>query len=332
MATRFFAFAAFAIMVLVAGFRDEYVGTDTRAYTTAFEQYLSFADQWEGSVMEPGYSVLKHLAGYISTDYWALLVTIAAVVVFCHMWSIYKYSGNPTIALFIFITMGYYTFFFNGARQGIACAIFTIAFGALIEGNFKKYALGVMVAFLFHKSVIIALPLYFLFRQKFTKYIFFALAIAALSVFFFQFIYNLGTFISERYAKYQEIESTGGYLLTLFYTLLSIFFVFFRINIPPANRKVYDCFLNMLIFGTMIYVMVILSGAYIELTRIAFYFQIASIFLWPLVFKNIRASSMRYILGIGLVSAQLVFFYIFLSKIGNLTPYEFNETVVRWFS
>jgi EpsG family len=330
---RFFVCAAFTSMVLVAGLRGRTVGSDTKEYTDSFKQQSTLAHVLKESSMEPGYLFLKTVAREISDDYWALLIMIAVVAVFCFMRSIYLYSVNPVIALFTFITMGYYTFFFNGARQGLACAVYALALGALIEGNFKKYCLWVMLAFFFHKTVIIALPLYFLFRQKTTfKYVLLMVIISVGSVFFMGTIFDLSTLISDKYAIYQTMEATGGKMLTLFYALLSVFFLFFRPRVPDVDRRIYDCFLNMFILGASIYISVTLSGAYVELTRIAFYFQIASIFLWPIIFRNIYKASAKRLLSVGVVFSHLIFFYIFLDKMAGLTPFRFNEVLVRLFA
>ncbi|NTU73661.1 EpsG family protein [Candidatus Roizmanbacteria bacterium] len=330
--SRLFVFVAFAAMVLVAGLRGEYVGTDTRAYTTAFEHKAAFTDLMSESRNEFGYLLLQSVARSVSDEYWVLLTAIAVVVVFCHMRAIYKFSVNPAVTLFVFITMGYYTFFFNGARQGIACAIFTLSLGSLINGNFIRYALWVMLASCFHITVIIALPLYFLFRQQ-SRLLFVAqVAVGAtVAVLFFNSFLDIGALISDKYSIYKDIETTGGRLLTLFYLLLSVFFIYFRSNISANDRKAYDCLLNMLIFGSTIYIVITFSGGYSELTRLAFYFQVASIFLWPIVYRNIQEFASNKLIYYAFTIGHIGYFYIFTTKMAGLIPYEINEnTIFQW--
>lgn len=367
---RLWIFVAFAAMVSVAGMRGSSVGTDTGGYTRGYEAntYLALSDIWEKAA-EPGYLILSIAAQRVSDDYWVILTVVAVVVVFCYLWAIYKVSINPAISLFVFITMGYYTFFFNGARQGLAAAIYCLAFGSLIAGRFWRYTLFVVVAFLFHRTVILALPLYFVFRRKCSLWYVGGIIVGATIVVCFLHVFlSLGVFISERYSVYAEMEATGGRGLTLFYVLLCIFFLMFRRSVAAPDRRTYDCFLNMLIFGATIYVVVVLSGGYVELTRFAFYFQIASAFLWPIVFKSVRTASARslsssqgmsarlsprreglahpavepgvpisvetagakaYLQAIPVLLGHLAYFYLFLSQIGNLVPYRFNEQVIR---
>lgn len=326
----FFTAVAFAVLVLVAGFRNRSVGTDTEAYVRGFENLRTFADVWRESSLEPGYLILTAVTRAISSDYWVLLSVIAVIAVYFFMRSIYLLSDNPAVSLFVFITMGYYTFFFNGARQGLACAIYALAIVPLIQGNFKKYAFWVLLAFCFHKSVIVALPLYFIFRQNNTYLFVFQMIVGATgAVLCFGTFLEIGVLISDKYMIYQELEATGGKFLTLFYVLLSAFFVYYRDFIPLAERKIYDYFLNMLIFGSTIYVVVSFSGGYVELTRLAIYFQISAIFLWPIVLRNIRRSQKRFLVEYAFLAGHIGYFYIFINKMAGLVPYQFNSILTN---
>jgi len=367
---RFLLFVAFATMVFVAGMRGLSVGRDTALYVRIYERTRMLPDTWE-SISEPGYWILNVIAHRISNDYWMILTAIAVVTVFCFMKAIYKISVNPAISLFIFITMGYYTFFFNGARQGIACAIYCLSFRSIIDGKFLRYAIYVILAATFHNSVILALPLYFLFRQKCSlMYIIQTVVGAAIVICFFSWFLSVGALVSEKYSMYKEMDATGGYWLTLYYALLSIFFLLLRSTVSEPDRKTYDYLLNMLIFGATIYIAIVFSHGYVQLMRFAFYFQVSTIFLWPIVFKNIYTPCSRvfsdpetipprqlyscqalpllpaytgfqvqpvgdrtgtYTGFILIVLGHLAYFYIFLSQIGGCVPYRLNTDVTRYF-
>ena len=325
---RFLLLSSFATMVLVAGLRAPSVGTDTRAYVTGFELQRAIFNP----LNEPGYYILNSVVRVFTEDYWVLLTVIAIITVFCYMRAIYQYSVDPVVSLFIFITMGYYTFFFNGARQGIASAIYCLAFGALVDGNFKKYSAWVLLAFCFHKSVIIALPLYFMFRQKTTlKFLAQMTIVAIVGVIFFDSVLDLGVLISDKYSIYQELHAQGGRLLTLYHVVLCVYFLVARSVIPPEDIKKYDVYLNMLFIGTVVYVIVTLSGGYVEVTRAGFYFQVASMFLWPIVFKNTSKHLGKHLLVYLFLIAQIIYFNIFINKMAGLVPYQFNKLLACWF-
>ncbi len=318
----------FIAMVLVAGLRSRDVGTDTWTYTVNFERIKLTINSIYTSSMEIGYLAIAGLAQIISNNYWSLLLLIALLTVSCHLLSIYMFSFDRTISVFVFISMGFYTFFFNGARQGLACAIYTLAFGSLIRGDFKKYLLIVILAFFFHKSIIIAIPLYFIFRiRSKTRYLFFISIISSISIVWFEKIIGFGVFVSEKYARYTESSDVGGYLLALSYVLLSCGFVFMRSRISEEYIRYYNIFLNINVFGSTIFSVVVITGGYLELTRLSFYFIFSSVFLWPLVLKSIYSTSEKGIFYISFFIGHLTFFYFYLKKMSNLIPYEINEFI-----
>jgi hypothetical protein len=106
--------------------------------------------------------------------------------------------------------------------------------------------------------------------------------------------------------------------------------MYYRSAISESDRAAYDCFLNMLIFGSTIYIVITFSGAYVELTRLAIYFQIATIFLWPFVYKNIRTYSSKYLFNMAFLAGHIAYFYIFINKMGGFVPYKFNEDLFKW--
>lgn len=327
----FFVFLLYLVLTLFAGLRSAVVGTDTSGYARGFEDLFYLDKQLESGLSaltdEPGFYYLQKWLGQVSNEYYVLLIGIALVFCFFVMISICKQSKMPVLSFFVFITLGYYTFVFNAARQGIAMAIYMTAIPYIIDKQFWKYTLVVLCAALFHKSIVVAIPLYFFFAMRFSPRSV-ALAIIGGIVIGVSLpvLLDFGASLETRYELYSEGSATGGYLLTAFYAALAIFFVLQRRFIQEETRPVYDVFLNMLIVGSAIYLIVTLTGAYVELTRFAAYFQISSVFLWPMLITERTEPLPRLLLALALIG-HLGFFAIFLSKMANLTPYLFNPTL-----
>ena len=168
-----FVVLLFLVMTCFAGFRSSKVGTDTGSYTRGFEQ-TAYEDKDIGTGFsalgeEPGFYYLERALGGLSNDYVVLLTGIAAVFCFFALRSISRNSAMPTLSLFVFITLGYYTFVFNAARQGIAMAIYRTAIPFLIQKRFWPYTLIVLCAAMFNKTIVVAIPLYFIFRMKYSS-------------------------------------------------------------------------------------------------------------------------------------------------------------------
>lgn len=316
-------------MCVFAALRDMSVGTDTGSYVRAFQSFVfpKYHNFKEFITDEPGYVIIQYLCKLVTNKYWFYLAVVALISYSCIIVAIKKLSLNPVLSLFIFITLGYYTFPFNAARQGIALSIYVLAIPYIINKSFFKYVLIVLLASLFHKTAIVALPLYFFFNLKYSwKTIVIVLIGSILVSAFLPTLLSYGTSIDSRYAIYQD-SGDGGELLTLFYVILSLFFICARAIVSSDGKNVYDVYLNMLLCGSTIYTVVILSDSYIELTRFAAYFQIASIFLWPELFnsnKKVVSVAFMYIC----IICHLCFFALYLSQMAGLVPYKMNINIL----
>ena len=326
---KFFIFLNGLILVLFAGFRDSSVGTDTNSYVNHFTGEKRFFDNilFSNSSMEVGYKFLEWISHIISNNYWSLLTIVAIFIIIFQFKSIYALSVFPLVSIFALITFGYFTFSFNGMRQGIALAIYMYAIQYVIKGNLKKYIFWVLIAFLFHKTVIIMVPLYFILRIKFSfKLLILFILSTTFIIQFFDNILDLSLYISDKYIIYKDMKATGGVMLTIFYVFFSLFFITIRKLINPKLLKLYDVYLNMFILGTIVYVIVQVTGAYIEITRIGAYFLVSIIFIWPIILKGIVNDLKILIYSIFLISS-LIFYIMYLMKIGDLTPYLINKTL-----
>jgi len=325
---------AFITMVLAAGLRSRIVGTDTGAYVYIFSKVRTFADvmSYGGDMQEYGFWGLNWLIHYISNEYMVLFFAIAVIVIGCYQWAILKYTESIEVAFFIFITMGFYLFFFNGARQGIACAIYSLAIGPMLKRNFIKYLGYVILAILFHKTAVMMLPMYFVFNRPNTfKNNLFTFVLGCIAVLFIDKLVGVASSIDARYATYGSAGGSGGYVSFGFTFLLGAFFLTFRDSVR-IDRYLYDRFLNMFLFGVMIgMVSTYLGTDPSGLLRYAIYFNIAAIFLWPIVFINLHDRLSRFVIGYSFVIFYLAYFVLATQKFSDYIPYFFNPSVSAFF-
>ena len=243
-----------------------------------------------------------------------------------------KYTESIEVAFFIFITMGFYLFFFNGARQGIACAIYSLAIGPMLKRNFIKYLGYVILAILFHKTAVMMLPMYFVFNRPNTfKNNLFTFVLGCIAVLFIDKLVGVASSIDARYATYGSAGGSGGYVSFGFTFLLGAFFLTFRDSVR-IDRYLYDRFLNMFLFGVMIgMVSTYLGTDPSGLLRYAIYFNIAAIFLWPIVFINLHDRLSRFVIGYSFVIFYLAYFVLATQKFSDYIPYFFNPSVSAFF-
>jgi hypothetical protein len=325
---------AFASMVLVAGLRDRTMGEDTKSYVLFFNNIKTFTDVVVvgREMQEYGYWIMNWLLHFVSDDYMILLFAIAMIVVGCYQKAIVEYSASIEISFFVFITMGFYLFFFNGARQGIACAIYSLAIGQILKRNFIKYVGYVLLAFLFHKTAIVTLPFFFLFNRVNTfKNNLLIFLIGCVIVLFMDNIVAFASSFEPRYAGYGARGEGGGYYMVGFSLLSAIFFFIFK-NSVRIDRARYDCFLNIYLFSVMIGLTSSILGTDPSgFLRYAAYFNLVAIFMWPIVFKNLTDRLSRFVVVYLFVIFSLVFLTMMTKRFGDNIPYRLNPSLSTLF-
>lgn len=332
--SKFFMYSVSIMLILVAGLRSSDVGTDTNNYVYSFgSERVEDSDILDNpSTSEIGYLFIEKTARNLSNEYWVLLMLIAIVVVGFNMRTIYVLSENYAISIFVFIALGSYVFFFNGARQGLAAGIFGISMIYLMKGNFKKYLLWIMIAFLFHRTVLIAIPLYFLFRTTYSlKNLIITTSLLVLFITSINFILRFfpDTF-GNKYLAYEDRGASGAVLLTVFFVMITVIFIHFRQFIAENDLKYYDIYLNATIFTALIYVLVQVTGQDVNMVRLTLYSSFGIILIWPIIFRNVsyfRSPLPR----LGFFIGHFVFFYIYLNKMSNLVPYSFSSEWLNSF-
>lgn len=342
--------ATAVVFIAFAGLRDSTVGTDTGGYTRNFkntqveeviEDVLQDKDDplappnlegntlWEKLKDEPGFYYLKVAGRLLGDNYAILLLLVALIVCIGTLGGIHLVSQHELVSLFVFITLGLYTFSFNAERQGIAVAIYCLAIPYLIKRDLLRYTLVVAVAAMFHKTIVVTLPLYFLLTMRFSfKSVLFIMAGVGVLTAFMPHLIDFGTSLESRYRLYTITDETAGrgLGLTAFYTMLAVFFVWWRQFMDWRLLRRYDVFLHMIICAAVIFLVVTGMGLYVETNRFANYFQIAAMFLWADVFANPKHRP-SWSMTAAFVLGHLIYFYVFTDRMASLTPYALNETL-----
>lgn len=315
-----FNYLSFIILALFAGLRNKSVGTDTYNYIDRYKD--SYAKD-----VEFGYQLLEKIGLFISSEYFIILLLSSSIFCFFVIKTINKISQIKIVSFFLFLTSGYYFFIFNGIRQGLASSITFYAFYFILNRKLYKFLFWVLIASFFHKSALVVLPIYFLFKIPFSFKNYFLIILGSV---FLILSYNsvIGSFLFfENYTKYNQIVSSGlGIYFAIFHSIQLILFLIFR-KILKASKKIkqYDFFLYLYTLGSIIFIVVVSTSLYIEITRLAIFFITSSLFIWPLIlsqqFKNKR---LLYTL---VIIFYLIYYYYFYSTQGDLFPYNFNTDI-----
>lgn len=327
---RFLGIALGCVMlILFAGMRSDEVGTDTAIYVYQHSQIDSFASVLSGS-MEVGYNLLSWLATKVSDSYASLLLLIAAVVVPLYVTTIVRLVKRYETGIYLFIVLGFYTFAFNGARQAIAAAICFWSIRFLLDRRFVPYAAAIGLAMLFHKTALVALPLYLLAapRLRISRLAGLAAASALILVFLRVFVGLAADLLDDRFASYAEEGEGGGGVMGTF--LLSQGVVLFWLRrFIRTDREVYIRLLNIYLVGLIPVVVSTLSSINPSgLLRLHVYFTAVAILLWPMVFRNVHGAQQRGLLGFVFLLFTMAFFVLTTTTFSGLVPYQLNPELL----
>jgi transmembrane protein EpsG len=320
-----YIFIGSLILIVFAGFRASSVGTDTNNYVDIFKNINLYKSIDMSSNIEYLYIILNKIAYFFYEDYISLLTSIAIITVYFNIKVISKLSINFWLSIYTYIALGGYAFFFNGARQAIAVAIFGMAILQIYNKNLKRYIFWVFIASLFHLTALVMLPLYFLNFNKVSlkKSVVIGFLFTALITYFSIILGFANDSIIDRYSIYETRKASGGYILTLFYLINTICLVYLKNRISILYLKKYNFFLNLCILHTLIYIVVQFTGIDINLIRLASYFQLGFILIYPIIFKEFKIFKDIFprLLFLGV---HILFYYVYLGKMSNLVPYTFN--------
>ena len=309
------------VLSLFAGMRSFHVGTDSWNYTSEFRSQLDVYNFQFDENVEMGYQILKYLLLRVTTEYhWLFLIT-SFIVVYCYLSIIKRYSVNYILSVFLFITSGVYTFFFNGLRQGLAMAVFSLALPFLLDRKIIPYVLVCLGASLFHITALFMIPFYFLVNLEIKPlYRIVATFLGSLFVSRFLIAYIAGT--NERYEGYASADQEGGGYVTLaFYTIMMLF-MYCVIRIYKVKDKQLIQMFTFYAIGVVFIIPIAMLGANPSgPQRLLSYFTWIMVLILPFLFKRINNV---YVTS----AAAILFVFYFIIKttsFSNLTPYMLNS-------
>ena len=300
----------FVILTLLAALRLE-VGND---YVVTCHEIF----QRGYVVTEPGFNfvvrVLYTLSG--KEDYLLMFAVFGAAIVAIFLKVLLEQTDSFAIAFFVFMTMGFYYRSFNTVRYYFALAIATFALRYLmdidVQGMVKFFSL-ILLAALFHKSVLMVIPMYFIARVPWKRWALIPLAIlgAAAALLHEQIMavalklypsYNNTVYIEESHTIYENAAPVFGCLFVI--ALCAICY-----KDAVSERADNRMYMNMNIMAVVLY----LSCFWMPLvTRFAYYLTTSQVLLLPNTICRIKDPLKKKRVTEAVVLFCLLYFAYFL--------------------
>lgn len=315
-----FAFMSFLPLVLVSGLRYN-LGVDYNSYAWIFSAITKLNEKTH---VEIGYELVNKIIGVFTDNYEVLFMVTSIIILGFFYAAMLKNSAEFYMSVLLFITLGYFFYSMNSVRHFMALAIYLYAFKYMKKQEFAKYLALILLAATMHKIALIAIPLYFVFTQKFkiSYYAIIAIFLIIVAVFNKQILNLIFTFVYKSYKN----SVYNVYSFSLFNVLLSGVATFFALSYykPLLKRHKSNIILiNAAVFMLLFY---LFCGWIPTPTRIGHFGTIYFILLFPEVLACEPNKKVRDFYRIAIILFAIAFLMVMLAGADSpsigLLPYQ----------
>ena len=325
-----FGLICIIVLFIIVIFRGETVGSDTSNYIRR-----GLPDFVDG--MKTQQFIYAFLTSIMTPPSHLLIVTFAII----SFWGIYvsskKFEVRPAAAFFFFIIFEHFNLSLNIARQYAAAGILMIAYTFLFEQGRKRYLFFPMVvlAFGFHSSSLICLPLYFCRNIDFSKIkvwviaLFFAVAYASYHLVLKDYYLTIVHAFElsqdmEVYSMYfNEADdadlSLGGVIIARSMPILSMYIFIVLSRIKTDKVKIITS-----LFFVSIIMDIFFSELYGNIGRIRFCVNIINVIAYSYYFLKIRDKYKIIVAPAVIVLFGYSFIHLIMGYAYQTTPYKFD--------
>lgn len=298
----------FLVLFVCAALRFD-VGNDYRQYThTAHEAYVG------GYVVtEAGFNYLVRLVyGLFGGEYYEIVFAIFSfATLFLFLKAMYEQSENFAVSFFLFMTLGFYFQTFNTVRYYLVLAMALYAMKYVQEKDWIRFVLWIAAAACFHKSVLLVIPVYVLATVSWKKgYLMAATALSALCFLFRKQILQLALIVYPSYKDTVYLNTEISYTAIARMLAVVCLYLWFCMKYPEQSEDRTFRFygqLQLLALDVMVFFYFLPV-----VTRIAYYFSIAQLFLLPMLIMRIPDRKMQKMMRIAIGVACILYFGMFL--------------------
>lgn len=303
-------FAVFCLMAGVSACRIA-VGNDYWVYRDNFKliaqgRYVSY---------EPGFTLIvkwiQQLFGY--DHYLPVFGFFSIVTVFFFVKALEDQGSSFAVSLFLLMTGGYYFNSLNTVRYYLALAIALYSMKYVLRGEYDKFVLWILAGALFHKSILLVIPVYLLARflaaAKLKRWHYIAGGILIVSLIFGQKFYQ--EIIFYFYPYYRNSVFDNGQLsyvnIAKCVCVMILCGICYQRSLRTDLNNRFYFFLNLA--GLLVYC----CGSFIpEVSRVGYYMIISQIFLLPRLLEDMREGILRKLCCGGVIVGFTLYFLFLL--------------------
>ena len=319
---RLYLVGIFVILFLCSALRFG-IGNDYRQYTqTAHEAYVG------GYVVtEIGFNwLVKGLYTLAGGEYYELVFAVFALLtLYIFLKAFYEQSEDFAITYFLFMALGMYFQTYNTVRYYLALAIALYALRYVVNKDFIKFVFLILLAALFHKSVLLVIPVYWIASYAWKKWmILVGLLLSVGCLFGKGIILKIALILYPSYENTIYLEGGTSPISILRGVLVLVLYLWYRKRYQQKQEdRELLCYAQLNLLSVVACVFFFFLPV---ITRIAYYFSVVQLLMIPRIICGIEEEKIRKRACALVCTAGVIYFAIFLlgaDKPGvGLLPYR----------
>ena len=321
-AKRSFLWTVGIMLVLISALRGQGVGADTYGYWINYENkrsvdFFDVINNWGDDSLYYYLNGLLSKNG-ISIQVWFGMIASAYTAVLFSIY--YKYSKNVLLSVIMYVSVGTFAFSLAGLKQTCAMAVALLAFYPLKDRKPIRFCLTILLASLFHVTVVIFAFAYLISLIK-NKKLLITVGFIMTAIIFTTGIslinLGLGWLDIDRYESYSRTDS--NYSLTSFF-IQALVVIVSLIFMGEEKTEDENLFLALALSGMLFQAFASTSASTF---RLSLYFVPFGAVLYPNSIK--KMADPKDIRMIELLSGFvfLAYFLYSVSQGGSISNYEF---------
>ncbi len=256
---------------------------------------------------EIGFNALTYIVYFLCgfENYLLVFAIFAFATIYFFMKAMYEQSELFTFSFILFMLLGYYFQSLSTVRYYLALSMALYSIKYVINRDWPRFILIVLVGSLFHKSLLVVLVLYVLAQIRWRKWMYATLLVLGVSCLFLKDLYlKIVVFL---YPSYENTEYlTGGTsaanILRCSAVLLFAIWLY-RDNIK--GNRVYEFYFICNLMALVLYVF----GSFMPvISRIGYYLTVPHVLFIPSLIGKITDDNKRKI-AIVIITTLAVFYF-----------------------
>lgn len=315
--------AIFCVLFLLCALRIE-VGNDYITYVqNAHEIYVGGI-----IVTEPGYNfIVKLLFTICGGEYFLVIFAFFGfITIMMFLKSMYDQSNMFAMSFFLFMALGIYFRSFNTVRYYMVLAITLFSLRYVVKKEYAKFVLLVLFAALFHKSVLVVIPMYFICNRTWKKWFYGVVAAGTVVMYLLKdYIMKIALKLYPSYEDTVYLTQDIGIRASLPALIRCAFVLLLCVLCYKEAIKDNDkntLYFNMTVLAVALYI----GGSFIPMiSRFGYYLITAQILLVPGIYVCLEGKKKKYaLIGITVIAGlYFIYFLLTASKAGiSVLPYR----------